>query len=170
MSKTHWKKLTNPNYLGSYSLEDGKDIVLTIKAVRYETVTGADGKQEDCAVCYWVENQKPMILNTTNMKMIAKITGTPYIEDWAGQPIQIGVERVRAFGETVDALRVRKNKPRPVNAEPIVCEECGSVIEPVGNYTADQVAAINKKRYGKQLCAACSKKKAEANPAESKED
>lgn len=36
MSKTHWKKLTNPNYLGAYSIDDGKDIVLTIKNVANE--------------------------------------------------------------------------------------------------------------------------------------
>ena len=24
MAQTHWKKLANPNYLGAYSMEDGK--------------------------------------------------------------------------------------------------------------------------------------------------
>ena len=43
---THWKKLTNPDYLGAYSLEDGKDIVLTIERVQVETVTGPEGKKE----------------------------------------------------------------------------------------------------------------------------
>ena len=32
-SKTHWKKLTNPDYLGAYALEDGEDMIVTIKNV-----------------------------------------------------------------------------------------------------------------------------------------
>ena len=27
MAKTHWKRLTNPDYLGAYALEDGKDMI-----------------------------------------------------------------------------------------------------------------------------------------------
>ena len=27
---THWKKFHNPDYLGSYSLDPGKDMILTI--------------------------------------------------------------------------------------------------------------------------------------------
>ena len=34
MSKTHWRKMTNPNYMGAYSLDEGRDVVLTIAYVR----------------------------------------------------------------------------------------------------------------------------------------
>ena len=37
---THWKKLTNPNYLGAYSIENGQDLILTIKYVQEEKVIG----------------------------------------------------------------------------------------------------------------------------------
>ena len=33
MSKTHWKKLNNPDYLGAYALEPGQELVATIKVV-----------------------------------------------------------------------------------------------------------------------------------------
>ena len=158
MSETHWKKLINPDYLGAYSLDPGKDMVLTIKAVRKEMITGADGKKEECIVCYWQEEQKPMILNVTNCKMIAKLLKTPYIEKWAGHRIQIGAELVSAFGEKVEALRVRKNLPEELN---IACEECGQFIQPAFNMSAAQLAAYTKKKYGKQLCADCAKEKKE---------
>ena len=96
--KTHWKKLTNPNYLGAYSIEDGKDLILTIRNVREEQVTGTDGKKDDCVVCYFYEKVKPMILNSTNMKMIARLYKTNYIEDWVGKKIQVGVEQVTLCG------------------------------------------------------------------------
>lgn len=152
MSKTHWKKLVNPNYLGAYSIEGGKDLVLTIKTVRQEEVMGADGKKEECIVCYFSDADKPMILNATNAKMIQKLLGTPYIEDWAGHKIQIGIERVKAFGEVVEALRVRKFLPK-VTA--IKCESCGGDVIAALGMSADQLAAYTAKKYKKKLCAGC---------------
>ena len=166
MGKTHWKKLTNPNYLGAYSLDDGKDIVLTIRELRLEPVVGSDGKREDCAVCYWMENEKPMIMNTTNMKMVAELTGTPYIEQWSGTKIQIGTEKVRAFGTVTDALRVRKVKPSAVQEKPIGCEECGQVIKPCFGMSASQWAAYSKEKMGKCLCEDCATKAVESKEAE----
>ena len=160
MSDTHWKKLINPDYLGAYSLDPGKDIILTIGSVKKEMITGTDGKKEECIVCHWQENQKPMILNSTNCKTISKLLKTPYIERWAGHRIQIGAEVVSAFGEKVEALRVRKQLPESVE---IACEECGQFISPAFNMTASQLASYTKKKYGKCLCAECaqSQKKGE---------
>lgn len=161
MAQTHWKKLANPNYLGAYSIEDGKDLILTVRKVVQETVIGTDGKKEDCIVCYWQENQKPMILNVTNCKAIQKLLNTPYIEQWAGHRLQIGVEKVKAFGDVVDALRIRKKLPAAAEA-PIGCADCGQVIAPAYNMTASQLAAYTEKQYGRKLCAACAKKAKEA--------
>ena len=41
MSETHWKRLINPDYLGAYSLDPGKDKILTIKAVKLEMMQEA---------------------------------------------------------------------------------------------------------------------------------
>jgi hypothetical protein len=43
---THWKKLTNPNYLGTYALEPGQTLVLTIDCVKEELVTGQGGRKD----------------------------------------------------------------------------------------------------------------------------
>lgn len=158
MSDTHWKRLINPDYLGAYSLDPGQDMVLTIRHVKKEMVTGADGKKEECIVCHWEEDQKPMILNVTNCKMIAKLLKSPYIERWAGHRIQIGAEVVSAFGEKVEALRVRRTLPEDVK---VACEECGQFISPAFNMTVTQLAAYTKKKYGKTLCAECAKAKKE---------
>ena len=158
MSETHWKKLINPDYLGAYSLDPGKDMILTIRQVKKEMVTGADGKKEECIVCYWQEEQKPMILNVTNCKTISKLLKTPYIEHWAGHRVQIGAEMVSAFGEKVEALRIRKQLPEDVK---IACEECGQFIAPAFSMNVSQLAAYTKKKYGKQLCAECAKAKKE---------
>lgn len=154
---THWKKLTNPDYLGAYSLEPGQDIVLTIERVQVETVTGPEGKKEECVVCYWREREKPMILNSTNAKMIQKLLKTPYIEEWSGRRIQIGVEMVKAFGEIVDALRVRSFLPEETAVK---CECCGEDIKPAHGMNSAQLAAYTRSKYGRALCAACATKEA----------
>ena len=165
MSKTHYRKLMNPEYLGAYSLEDGKDIVLTIDYIKVETVTGTDGKKEDLPVCHWKEPEKSMILNATNMKMIAKVLGSNFVEDWSGRKVQIGTEKVRAFGDVVDALRIRRYAPKqtaPATTE-LICEECGKPIKAAYGMSAEQVAANTKAKYSKTICADCAVKEAEKN-------
>ena len=167
MAKTHWRKMTNPNYMGAYSLDEGRDVVLTIAYVRQEGVIGSDGKKEECAVCHWKERDfRPMILNVTNLKAIAKVTGSPYIDDWVGHRIQIGTEQVRAFGTITDALRVRPEKPKEARQVEIPCEECGELIKPAYKMSVEQLAAYTADRYGRKLCADCAKKASEVKPDE----
>lgn len=107
---THWKKLTNPNYIGAHDFQPGQELTVTIQSVSKENVKGADGKEEQCIVARLVKAQKPLILNKTNCKIIQKVLGTPYIEKWAGGKIILYVANVKAFGEMVDAIRVKNQK------------------------------------------------------------
>lgn len=116
--KTHWKKLTNPDYLGSYDFEPGEERIVTVKKVVREMITGTGGKKEECTVCYFEEPFKPMILNSTNAKAITKLADSPYIEEWAGKSFKIVVAKVSAFGEMVDALRIKSE--RVVKTKPVL--------------------------------------------------
>lgn len=111
MSKTHYKKMRNPDYLGSWDLADENGVfrnkILTIKEVKKEMVHDGKGGQDDCVTVHFQE-AKPMIMNSTNLKTIHKVLDTPYIEDWVGRKIEITVQQVKAFGEVHDALRVIK--------------------------------------------------------------
>ena len=157
---THWKKLTNPDYLGAYALEPGQDLIVTIKSVANEVVTGTDGKKETCSVMHFTENVKPLVLNATNSKTITKLLKTPYIEQWAGRKIQLYVESgIKAFGDIVDAIRVRPFLP----VVELKCSDCGKQIEGFGGKSADVIARHTLKNYGKMLCSECATKAAEAN-------
>lgn len=115
--RTHWKLLTNPNYIGAYTLAaDGKDLVVEIIKVQRERVQGTDGKQEECTVAH-LQGQKPLILNKTNCKIIEKIYGTPFIEEWTGKKITLYVANVRAFGDVVPALRIRDKVPSVIKGK-----------------------------------------------------
>lgn len=110
--KTHFKKLKNPDFLGSWDLADEngnyKNKVVTITRVSKKMVHDGKGGQEECITVDFAEC-KPMIMNSTNLKTIFKVLNSPYIEDWTGLKIELTVEKVKAFGEVHDALRVIKN-------------------------------------------------------------
>jgi len=116
---THYRKLQHPDFIGAYALEPGKDLTLTIASVKNESFKSMDGKQEEGIIIRWAEpDYKPMICNATNGKAITKALKTPYIEQWVGQRIQLYSKRIRAFGEDMDALRVREYAPKTEQIDP----------------------------------------------------
>ena len=107
---THWKQLTNPDYIGVYSLQPNEERTVEIVRVERQQVTGADGKKEECTVAI-LKDEKPFILNSTNCKTLTKLYKTPYIEQWVGKSVIIYAARIKAFGEDMDALRIRPTLP-----------------------------------------------------------
>ena len=148
--RTHWKSLQNNDYIGAYAFQPGEEKTVTISTVGVETVMGAEGRKEDCTVVHFVGDVKPLILNATNSKMIQKVLQTPYIEDWAGKSIVLGVETVAAFGERVEAVRVKKKQP--VQS---VCTDCGQIIKASGKFTPQQIAQAARNRFGRVMCMDC---------------
>ena len=138
MEKTHWKKTMNPNYLGSYALEPMQDLVVTITEVKTEAVMNADGRSEDCLVAY-LQDQKPLIVNKTNAKAIAKVAGSNYIEDWKGVTIALYISNVKAFGEVVEAIRVRMTAPKSPSKRKLKDDEFKKLVKAVrdGSYNVE---------------------------------
>lgn len=169
MSLTHWKKLENPDYIGAYAFEPNEEKTVTIRTVERKLVIGAEGKKEECTVVFFVENEKPMILNVTNAKMIEKHAGTPYIERWGGVRIILVVERVKAFGDVVDAVRVSKKKAQQKAApspQTFTCADCSDAItDSTQGMSAAALAAYSKKKFGVVVCTKCGARRAEAQKA-----
>lgn len=153
-----------PGYLGSWDLEDhpNREIVLTIDRIVDEEVVAA-GQKEICTVAHWTDKAyKGMILNVTNKKCLAKLFKTTDSEKLKGKSVIIGIEKVRAFGDVYDALRIRPRIPKvekPTENAP-KCTDCGGDIPASNGMTAEQLAAYTAQKYGRQLCAACATKAA----------
>lgn len=96
---THWKTQFNYPYLGAHSLTEGKDLILTIREMKREEVTGENGKKDMCLIAYFHENVKPMVVNKTNCKTLEKLFKTPDIEQWINKAMQVGSARVNVKGE-----------------------------------------------------------------------
>lgn len=113
MEKTHWRKVFNSDYLGSCDLDDGKDLKLIIKHVAVQEVKGNDGKSQERNVATFTDPAiKPMILNSTNCKIVKKFAKSAYIDDWNNVPIQVYIkDDIKAFGEVTDGLRIRPVQP-----------------------------------------------------------
>lgn len=166
MEKTHWKKLENPDYLGAYALQPGRDLVLQIKTVGQEEIYNpTNNKKEVCTVAHFTDKGvKPMILNVTNCKTISKVYDTPYIEDWTEKYISIYIAKVKAFGETVEALRIRNRVP---TFEKIYCEDCKKEITGTPGKTAKEIADIAVRNCERKLCIECMKKEKKKRQGES---
>ena len=152
----HWKKLFNPHYLGSYAFQPGEEMPVTIKEIRQEEITNPnepDKPKEIQPVAHFVQQVKPLILNKTNSKIIAKLAGTPDYPQWPGVGIILYVQKVKAFGDIVDAVRVR---PVP----PFVCADCGGIITGYNGKSHAEIREHTKKTYHRQLCPECAKKAA----------
>ena len=106
---THWKKLQNPDYLGSYDFQPGEERTVTVKDVKRQMVKGQEGTEEHTIV-HFNEPYKPMIMNATNSKMLTKLSESPYVEKWIGVSFKLVVVKIKAFGEFMDALRIKSEK------------------------------------------------------------
>lgn len=161
----------NPNYMGSWDLEDipNRELTLTVREIRDEKVTGQEGRSETCTVVYWKEDVKPMILNITNKKTIVKLYKTRESEKLKGKQLTVTIKSIRAFGDVYEALRIKDVIPVRKAVPNEKCDECGGEIQPTPKMTSAQLAAYGRKKFGKALCANCAKKLAEAEAAKTEE-
>lgn len=148
--KTHWKKLTNPDYLGAYDFQPNECRPLTIAKVERKQIVGADGKKEECTICHWKERCKPMILNVTNAKAIEKVAGSPYVEDWSGSQVYVVVQRVKAFGDMVDALRIKPEKVKD-NRPVLTAEKVQSAVDAIKNGTTTLAQVLETRQVSEEI-------------------
>lgn len=158
-------------YLGAEDIEPGTEPVLTIAALYNGMITLARGKERHDVVAFREEtvpgsiNQvRPLVLNATNRKTLRKIYRSVTAENLVGKQVQLYLEpnvRDPSTGDKVDGIRIRPRVPAVKPSGPILCEECKKPIAAIGNYSPEDIARINKGRYGRCLCAECSKKLSE---------
>lgn len=173
MNKTHWKKVvSDPNFLGEADFQDGEEKVGTIARINQdETIVTTDGKSKKAVIHFKEPGLKPMILNVARSKSIVKVAGSPYFEDWIGVRIVLFVQTgIKAFGDVVNAVRVRPYAPKEEEKLPPCADCCGEIKAAMGK-SAQFMAAYTAKKYGVSLCAGCATKRNQADsPAETSND
>lgn len=102
----HYKTFTDQKFIGAYALPKNEDLTVTIKGARRQEVVSVGGRTQECFVITLEAPHKPMILNATNQKSIARLYGTD-TDDWIGKQITLYASTTQLAGEQVECLRIR---------------------------------------------------------------
>jgi hypothetical protein len=112
MPGTDFRSMYDSNYLYAFDLQ-GRDVHVTIKEVKAAKVKNADKKEQRKPIVFFRESKDPrgLVLCKTNGKTIAALYGNA-IEGWIGKRITLFPTMVDAFGQTVEAIRIRPIAPK----------------------------------------------------------
>ena len=123
-NKTHYRKVFKSDHLGSADLEEmteeKKRLVFTVEKVLQYIKTddknsgvSVAGKRISANIAY-LKGAKPLVLNATNSKTMAKMMGSKFVDDWAGAVIELYIDpNVKMKGEMVGGVRIKPNVATP---------------------------------------------------------
>ncbi|MCI8538595.1 MAG: hypothetical protein HFF18_08070 [Oscillospiraceae bacterium] len=170
-------QMRESEYLGAEDIDDDLEPVLTISGLWNGMVTLQRGKENKDVLSFAEERVpgimqvRPMIVNSTNRKVLRKLFGDAKASTLVGKQIQLYIDhKVRdpQDGGLTDGIRIRPYKPRVQQRQPVPpCTDCGNPIQPAMGKPADWLAAYTTKNYGVPLCAECAQKRKDAAAAES---
>lgn len=116
--KTHYRKVFKSDHLGVADLEEmieeKKSLVLTIKEVKQEFNVMVAGRKGNHNIAYFNEKVKPLVLNSTNSKVVKSFNvSSPFVEDWKNTIIEVYIDdTVMLKGERVGGVRIRPTQPK----------------------------------------------------------
>lgn len=117
-NKTHYRKVFKSDHLGSADLEEyleqGRQLVFTIREVKQEKKVLVAGTRGDFNIAYFEDKGvKPFVLNATNSKVVKSFCGnSPFVEDWKNVRVELFIdENVKMKGEVVGGVRIKPVQP-----------------------------------------------------------
>lgn len=157
----------NSEYLGAEDIDPGSSPVLTIDNLYNGMITLQRGKENKDVITFreehvpGIKNVRPLVCNATNRKTLKKLYKSVTADALIGKKIELFIDhnvRDPQTGELTDGIRIRPRIPADKKAEPIICADCGKPIVAIQKFSAEQIAMLNEKRYGRKICGECSKK------------
>lgn len=109
---TDYRKFFDKDLIGSWDLDDSKDVVVTITKVEGGTLTGFGGRKSKKPIVYMRGTEKGFAVNATNGKTISAMYGN-HVEQWVGKKIALYKSSTRnpnGDGD-IDCIRVRPKIP-----------------------------------------------------------
>ena len=163
------------DYMGAVDIDAGAEPILTIKNLYNGEITLSQGKSRKKVITFaedrvqGINEVRPLVINRINWKTLKKLFGSMTATAPEGKKIQLYLQPgVRNPGtkEVGNGIRIRDKIPTGAKYVAPKCENCGKDIIGMSNFSAEQLAAASKGKYGKCLCVECGKKaKAEAEKA-----
>jgi hypothetical protein len=156
-----WVKILDPNFINAELIgTEGAELVVTIKDIDFAECYDEGTKQKVKKQTVFFEETKPLVLNKTNTKTLKKLfsPNSDNPADAVGHRIVLKVEKVKAFGKTVDAIRIKEYSETK-------CADCGKVILPWAGHSVAEIIEMGNKNCGRALCVDCMKKEKEKKDA-----
>ena len=122
-NKTHYRKVFKSDHLGVADLEDmqeqKKRLIFTIKEVKQEIGVTVAGRIGNHNIAYFKEKIKPLVLNSTNSKVVKSFCGnSSFIEDWTVVLVELYIDpSVKMKGDIVGGVRIRTKQPSLIKPE-----------------------------------------------------
>lgn len=109
-------EMIESKYLKQSDLAD--DMVVTVAKVGKANVAREGDEPEYKWLIRFNELPKPMVLNSTNIKRLAKACNSDDTDEWLGKKVVLYVDPdVEFAGNVVGGLRVRAHKAAPVTRQ-----------------------------------------------------
>ncbi len=107
MANDDVRQMFDSAYVGAWDLQ-GKDVTVTIaRVVPGELAKAGTSKKDKAPIMYFEGREKGMVLNKTNMRIIASIYGGFKVRQWIGKPITLFATTCQFGPNTVDCIRIR---------------------------------------------------------------
>lgn len=104
-------QMIESKYLKQSDFEN--DTVVTVQKIGKANIAQEDQSPEYKWLCKFEEFDKPMVLNTTNIQLLAKVCDSDDTDDWIGKKVIVYVdENVSFAGKLTGGLRIRRAKPK----------------------------------------------------------
>lgn len=101
---THWKKAYSSEHLGAVDL-DGKAVTVAIATVEPAKVKTESGEEQGKWEVGFKGAGKKWLVPVTQAACLGAMFGD-FVEGWVGKRVTLRAERVDAFGEQVEAVRL----------------------------------------------------------------
>lgn len=112
----HYRYGGKLTHIGCEVLINGNPINVTIDRIVWSENEVINGEKKPAWICYFKQNTYftlPMVLNATNKKRLARLSGTPYLETVKNLPVTLCQEMDKAIGGGKDwALRISQIAPK----------------------------------------------------------
>lgn len=110
-------EMIESKYLKQSDVDD--EVVVTVQKVGKANVAKKDDEPEYKWLVRFDEFPKPMVLNSTNIKRLAKACSSDDTDDWIGKQVILYVDPdVEFAGNVVGGLRIRASQPKAKSVPP----------------------------------------------------
>jgi len=93
--------------------QQGHGVLVTVNAIQEQDVAMTGESEQIKLIAFFNEMDKGLVLNSTNMQMLADITHSEEIEDWVGCQVVLYADQTIMFrGKRVGGIRLRAPRIR----------------------------------------------------------